>query len=174
MDSNKAHVVERAPGDIYPLRQIDLAASDGTKRKRLTTDPLTDNIWSRFSPDGSKIIHYQRKILDGRPFESYVVRKVDGMDAVEFFRFSRLDAELKTGDEIPKRSYWTPNGPACWSPDGMRVAVIVDNGKWLAKARPGPPEGRAVLLIINLDGRIEKSWELKDLGIKFPGQIEWR
>lgn len=135
---------------------------------------MTDNIWSRFSPDGSKVAHYQRRIIDEKAYEAFVVQGIDGGDPIEFLRFSRLNSDLKVvPDDLPYPFYWTPMRCLCWSPDGSRIAVCLDNGKWRSATRASG-QMRFVIMIVTLDGRVEKAWDLKELGIAFPGTLDWR
>src|SRR5262249_50724248 len=129
MAANRNNVFKHPTKGSYPLRQIDVTRSDGSKPKRLTSDPMLDNLDSRFSPDGSLIAHYQRRHSDDRTkvFEAIVVRKRDGGDPTEVIRNDRIDADLRAVDSHEYPFYWCPNGFPSWSPDGKQLAGLVDN-----------------------------------------------
>src|SRR5262249_53689137 len=111
MAANRDKVFKHPTKGTYPLRQIDVTGSDGSKPKRLTTDPMIDNLDSRFSADGSLIAHYQRRHSDDRTkvFEAIAVRKWDGGDAVEVLRNDRIDADLRAVETHEYPFYWCPS-----------------------------------------------------------------
>jgi hypothetical protein len=73
--------------DRYPLRQLDLMMPDG-KLVPISKDPASDNLWSRFSPDGRRLTYSRRRFVDGRPKEYGVVCKADGSEAKEVIGFT--------------------------------------------------------------------------------------
>jgi RNA polymerase sigma factor (sigma-70 family) len=172
MAANRDKVFKHPTKGIYPLRQIDLTAADASKAKRLTTDPMLDNLWSRFSPDGLMVAHYQRRHSDDRTkvFETIVVRKRDGSDPIEIIRNGRIDANLRPVETHEYPFYWCPFGAPCWSPDGKQVAVLVDNGK---NVGGGVDDTRFAIVIATLDGKVVRGIDLKKSGFLYVGSIDW-
>jgi Tol biopolymer transport system component len=105
MAGNRDHSFEHPSKGTYPLRQIDLIAPDGSRRRRITSDPLLDNIWSRFSPNGSLVAHEQRRHVKDKVLEYYVVCGHDGANPVEVIRGDKLDEELRVIDSYPSYPY---------------------------------------------------------------------
>src|SRR5688572_8159429 len=52
--------LESASGP-YPLRQVYLLAADGKMGPKLSTDPMHDDMWPRFSPEGKQVAYLQRR-----------------------------------------------------------------------------------------------------------------
>jgi Tol biopolymer transport system component len=129
---------------IYRKRQIYRMPTDGTQRLRLT-DPETDNIWSRFSPDGRKIAFYHRSYETGEPVESGRVMDLDGRSVKEVVNFT----------ELGLRSYYAP----CWVADGKRLV-------WPANT-VSDPRGRfdVELIVTSFDGAAMKRLKSNDAGI---------
>jgi Tol biopolymer transport system component len=143
----------------YPLRQIDLTGTDGMNRRPLTTDSAQDNLWSRFSPDGSLIAHYRRHPQNvPRIYEFAVVRASDGSNPRDVLRFGDLD---------PERSIRPLDGP-CWSPDGKMIAWPVTERK-----RDGS-ESRFEIVFIPLDGTAPRRLPTTPLGVSWAAAIDWR
>ena len=176
MNGNHGQTLDEPVKGVYPLRQIEVMALDGSRRQRVTTDPLLDNIWSRFSPDGSRLAHEQRRVepKTARVFCSYVVRRSDGSQSVEVVRRDRLDDDLHVVASYPSYPfYWDPAIVPCWSPDGSRLVVCLDNYSWTQ--RHGRDKWRWALVFVTLEGRIERTLDLtKKLGIVFVCEIDWK
>ena len=172
MAGNSEHVLEHPGKGTYPLRQIDLLAPDGSRRSRITHDPLLDNIWSRFSPDGSLVAHDQRRHVKDKVLEYYVVCGSDGGHPVEVIRGDKLDEQLQPVDSYPSYPYyWFPNGAPCWSPEGSRIVACLNNAKW---ARGRTDKLRFALVFVSPLGRFERGVDLKKLGIVFVCEIDWK
>jgi WD40 repeat protein len=172
MAGNREHVFEHPGKGTYPLRQIDLMAPDGSRRGRITKDPLLDNIWSRFSPDGSLVAHQQRRHVKDKVFEYYVVCGRDGGHPVEVIRGDKLDEELHVVESYPSYPYhWFPNSAPCWSPDGSRIVACLNNAKW---AHGRADKMRFALVFATPEGRFERALDLKKLGIVFVCEIDWK
>ena len=172
MAGNREHVFKHPGKGTYPLRQIDLIASDGSRRWRITKDPLLDNIWSRFSPDGSLVAHEQRRHIKDKVFEYYVVCGRDGGHPVEVIRGDKLDEELHVVESYPSYPYyWLPNSAPCWSPDGSRIVACLSNAKW---ARGITDKLRFALVFATPEGQFERGVDLKKLGIVFVCEIDWK
>jgi RNA polymerase sigma factor (sigma-70 family) len=173
MAANRARVLRHPTKGTYPLRQIDVTGPDGSKPKRLTTDPLFDNLYARFSPDGSMIAHYLRRHSADRTqvFESFVVRKRDGRDLVEAIRDDRIDADLKPVDSVPYPFYWSPSTAPGWSPDGKHLAGLFDNLRAVGGRVGG---GRFALVIATADGKFVRGIDLTGVGFPFVCAIDWR
>ena len=157
----------------YPLRQIGLIPAVGGEPKLLTPDATFDNLWARFSPDGARVTHYQRRHRDGVVLESAVITGRDGVKVLEVLDYSRLDEGFRTRPEA--RPFWSQEGPACWSPDGKTVALLVSNHKSLGEKDPSrrKTELRHVLVLAASKGGIASTTDLKALGIEYPGEIDW-
>jgi hypothetical protein len=172
MAGNREHVFEHAGKGTYPLRQIDLIGPDGSRRLRITKDPLLDNIWSRFSPDGSLVAHEQRRHVKDKVFEYFVVCGRDGGHPVEIIRGDKLDEELRVVESYPSYPYyWFPNGAPCWSPDGSRIVACLNNYKWTTGKRHML---RFALVFVTPEGRLERAVDLKKLGVVFVCEIDWK
>jgi len=172
MAGNREHVFEHPGKGNYPLRQIDLMTPDGSRRRRITSEPLLDNIWSRFSPDGTLVAHEQRRHVKDRVLEYYVVCGRDGDHPVEVLRGDKLDEQLHVVDSYPSYPYyWFPNSAPCWSPDGSRIVACLNNFKW---ARGRTDKLRFALVFATPEGRFERGVDLKKLGIVFVCEIDWK
>lgn len=170
--ANHEHTFEHPGKGVYPLRQIDVMKVDGTQKQRITKQDLLDNIWSRFSPNGEFLAHYQRRHTADKVFEYYVVRKRDGHQMIEVVRPDKLDEHLREVPTFPSYPYyWTPQGFPCWSPDGSCIAACLSNSKW---ARNVVNKVRFGLVFATLEGKVTKTLELDKLGVGFVCQIDWR
>jgi len=76
MAGNVEKTFKHSTKGTYPLRQIYRMKIDGSERQMLTPESSDDSIWSRFSPDGTRLTHYRREYPNDRqsPFESLVRR----------------------------------------------------------------------------------------------------
>ena len=172
MAGNRDHFFEHPGKGTYPLRQIDLIAPDGSRRRRITRDPLLDNIWSRFSPNGSLIAHEQRRHVKDKVLEYYVVCGHDGAHPVEVIRGDKLDEALRVIDSyLSYPYYWVPASYPCWSPDGSRIVACLSNGKWAGGISD---RLRFALVFATPEGRFERGIDLKKLGIVFVCEIDWK
>jgi len=172
MAGNREHVFEHPGKGTYPLRQIDLIAPDGSRRWRITKDPLLDNIWSRFSPDGSLVAHEQRRHVKDKVFEYYVVCGRDGGHPVEVIRGDKLDEELRVVESYHSYPYyWFPNSAPCWSPDGSQIVACLNNYKW---TKGQSDKLRFALAFATSVGRFERGVDLKKVGIVFVCEIDWK
>ena len=170
MAGNRDHFFEHPGKGTYPLRQIVLIAPDGSRRRRITSDPLLDNIWSRFSPNGSLVAHEQRRHVKDKVLEYYVVCGHDGANPVEVIRGDKLDEELRVIDSYPSYPYyWVPASYPCWSPDGSRIVACLSNGKW---AHGISDKLRFALVFATPDGHFERGMNLEKLGIVFVCEID--
>lgn len=147
-------------GDQYPVRQIDLILPDGTT-KPLTTDPSTDNNWSRFSPDGSMVAHYQRVIHDEVPHEKIVICNSDGSNPTTLIDMRKLSFVLR----LP---WYRPKGHPVWSPDGQSIAWLVNTNKvWSGSGE------ELELLLIEVKSKAYTRHQLTDKGLDWVSQIDW-
>ena len=163
----------------YPLRQIELIETDSDVRRPMTINPSLDNLWARFSPDGTKVAHYQREHRDGQILERSMIGDRDGSSTLVALSYNRLDENFHP--KLEDRLFWDQEGPACWSPDGKVVAWLVSNSKSLS-----PTEGRERLsdveqrkqlknfiVFTSSNGEIGKFIDLNALGLAYPGEIDW-
>jgi hypothetical protein len=172
MAGNPGHKFEHPGKGTYPLRQIDLMAIDGSQRRRITSDPLLDNIWSRFSPDGAHIAHYQRWHRADKVFESFVVREKNGNHPVEVIGSDKLDEELREVPTYPSYPYyWSASDAPFWSPYGSRLAACLNNAK--SRSHRGEKLWFA-LVVATPQGRIDHALDLQKLGILFVSSLDWR
>ena len=143
----------------YPLRQIYLMKADGTGRQDLTTGPMLDSIWPRFSPDGKRLVYHERRHQDGRVLDFAVVQNADGTGRRDLISFNDLYAG---------NAEYGPNGHPCWSPDGTRVAWLIPR----KKLQGG--DTRMELLVISLStGQVERVG-LHSKGIMWVQAMDWR
>jgi Tol biopolymer transport system component len=169
---NPEHTFEHPGKGTYPLRQLALMAIDGSQMRPITTDPSLDNIWSRFSPDGTRIAHYQRWHRDDKVLEGFVVREKDGKGSVVVLRSDRLDEELREiPTDPPYPPYWSASNAPCWSPDGSQLAVCLNNGK--SRSRRREPL-RFALVFLTTQGKIHHTLDLKKMCIAFVSALDWK
>ena len=162
MYANSRNLLYReTKGDQYPTRQIDLMASDG-KMSPVTKNPSTDNIWSRFSPDGERLAYYGRRLVGEKALEYAVVCDEDGSYPEQVFRFT----EYGDANALP---WFRPNGPPAWSPDGKHLAWLVNTN-----SKPQGVGERLELVIVSLDEDEPIRISLTDKGFKYVSAIEWR
>ena len=147
-------------GDSYPTRQIDLMAEDG-ELSPITRNPSTDNIWSRFSPDGNRIAHYGRRLVGEKPLEYVVVCAADGSQPDEILNFTQY------GESVGLASF-RPTRPPAWSPDGSTLA-------WIVSTREADAEEQKLeLVLVRVEGGGPKRISLSDRGINGVAGVEWR
>lgn len=107
----------------YPLREVFLLGVSGTPRVQLRNDPLHDDMWGRFSPDGGQVSFQRRRHSEGEVFHEVVVQGRDGKHPRKVLSFEEFKGDWRT---------FRPTGPACWSRDGKQLATLVirsgDNG----------------------------------------------
>lgn len=133
--------------------------ADGTGRQDLTTGPMLDSIWPRFSPDGKRLVYHERRHQDGRVLDFAVVQNADGTGRRDLISFNDLYAG---------NAEYGPNGHPCWSPDGTRVAWLIPR----KKLQGG--DTRMELLVISLStGQVERVG-LHSKGIMWVQAMDWR
>jgi Tol biopolymer transport system component len=135
-----------------PPAQLYITHLDGTGQRRVTQDGF--NIFVRFSPDSRKIV-----------FTSYAPSP-RGLES----RLVSMDLEGGNQQEIINE----PNivvGAACWSPDGTRIAVMLND-----KPRPGStPVGPALNYRIEIvNGKNRRPLDLPKVSLMVNGDIDWR
>ncbi len=143
----------------YPLRQIYRIKLDGSGRVPLSVDPMLDNIWSRFSPDGSKVAHCCRRHEQGKVVEALKVVDRDGKNGKEIAWFAG-GTHVRT-NEAP-----------CWSPDGKQILWKV-----VKEVEEGAVEFYRVLehwlVFIPLDGSKPRQVKLTHGGTQWWGFVDW-
>ena len=147
-------------GDSYPCRQIDLVANDNITMP-LTKNPSTDNLWSRFSPDGMKVAHYQRVINDEVPHEKLIVCREDGGDPTILIDLRKISFSLR----LP---WYRPKGHPVWSPNGKTIAWLINtNELW------GGTNEKLEILLVDVESKTYKRHSLTDKGIAYVQDIDW-
>ena len=173
-DANRDNVFKHPTKGVYPLRQLYRVGLDASKPRPIATGPMLDNLYSRVSPDGSLIAHYQRRHSADRTkvYESIVVHKRDGSEPVEVIGNNRLDHRFqKVKEEAFTYPFpWSPELP-CWSPDGKQIVARVDNAK-SGSGRVG--DTRWALIFASLDGKINNAIDLTKLDLVFVANFDWR
>ena len=137
--------------------QLYLMKTDGTQQRRLTQDGL--NVYSRFSPDGKKILFLHQTRAEGNCVWTV---DVDGQNAIAIFK----EADLTTAHG------------AFWSPDGKQIAVILfdwrlnENGQ---KVLGGPGDPHFRIEIMDADGANRRPLALKGAHFTFINSLgDWR
>jgi len=158
--------------ESYPLRQVGLLETRRDGQQTVTSNPAADYLWTRFSPDGKRVSFYRRDYQNDRPHESLMVSNRDGSNASVILDYDRLGENLRSRPAGP--TYWNPEAAACWSPDGKTLACLVSN----AKSRDSHPErgekSRFALVFVSSTGEIERSIDLKALGLASrPIEFDW-
>jgi Tol biopolymer transport system component len=132
--------------------------TDGTQQRRLTEGGL--NVYSRFSPDGKKILYLHQTAKAGN---SIWTMDVDGKNAKEIVK------------EVGLAS---PDG-AFWSPDGRQLAVILfnwerdDKGERVNRAGSDAADYR--IEIMDADGTNRRPLTLEGAKFAFIGSLgDWR
>lgn len=149
-------------GDTYPARQLDLLSEDGTF-KPITKNPSTDNIWSRFSPDGKRIAHYGRTLDGETALEYAVVCQADGSEPKVIFEFTKFG---KANGAL----WFRPNGPPAWSPDGSTLAWRVSSN---AEANSSGEKLELLLAPVE-DGEPRRILLAAEKGIRWVSGVDWR
>lgn len=147
-------------GDRYPTRQIDLLAIDD-KLTPITKNPSSDNIWSRFSPDGSRIAHYQRVLHHEVPHETLVVCDADGANAATLLDLRKIGTSIR----LP---WYRPRREPVWSPDGKTIAWLVNTNRILSSE-----DEQIEVLFVDVDSRKFHRVPLKEKGIDWVSGLEW-
>lgn len=147
-------------GDSYPARQLDLLTDDGNKSP-ITKNPSTDNIWSKFSPNGDRLAHYGRRLMGEKSLEYVVICGADGSHPMEVFNFTEYGD--KTG-----LNWFRPNGPPAWSPDGSSLVWRISTN-----SEPTSAGAQEELLFIAEDGSNPRRLPLADMGIQWVSGIDW-
>ena len=143
----------------YALRKIVLVKPDGSGRENLKIDPLLDTIWPRFSPDGKRLVYFQRKHREGRVLHDAVVYPLDGSAAREMLDFNTVfkgNREFK-GEGFP-----------CWSPDGKQFCWLVPRQHTMTS-----PINMELAFVSPTTG-LQKRLDLAEKGIRFASIIDWR
>lgn len=138
--------------------QLYLMKTDGTQERRLTQGGL--NVYSRFSPDGKKILYVRQTAKEGN---SIWTTDIDGKNAREIVK------------EVDLAS---PDG-AFWSPDSKQVAVILFNWELDEKGkkmmRAGSDVANYRIEIMNPDGTNRRQLMLQGAKFVFIGSLgDWR
>jgi beta-lactamase regulating signal transducer with metallopeptidase domain/Tol biopolymer transport system component len=137
--------------------QLYLMKTDGTAQRRLTQGGL--NVYSRFSPDGKKILYLHQTAKAGN---SIWTVDVDGKNAREIVK------------EVDLAS---PDG-AFWSPDGKQIAVILFNWELDEKGKKisrGLEAANFRMEIMNADGTGRRELQLQGARFRFIGSLgDWR
>lgn len=148
-------------GDSYPTRQLDLLTADGI-RTPITKNPCTDNIWSRFSPNGDHLAHYGRRLEGEKSLEYVVIGTADGSQSKEIFSFTQFG-------ETTGLRWFRPDGPPAWSPDGSTLVWRVSTNAEATSAGE-----QRELLFMAADGGNPRRLPLAEIGIGWVSAIEWR
>ena len=148
-------------GDFYPTRQLDLLIGN-EKKEPITKNPSTDNIWSRFSPNGDRLAHYGRRLIGEKSLEYVVICGADGSDPKEVFNFT------EHGEQAGLK-WFRPSGPPAWSPDGSTLVWRISTN-----AEPTSAGAQEELLFIAADGSNPRRLPLADIGIQWVSSIDWR
>lgn len=147
-------------GDSYPARQLDLLTDDGNKSP-ITKNPSTDNIWSKFSPNGDRLAHYGRRLIGEKSLEYAVICGADGSHPREVFNFTEYGD--KTG-----LNWFRPNGPPAWSPDSSSLVWRISTN-----SEPTSADERHELLFMAADGGNPRRLPLADMGIQWASGTHW-
>ena len=148
-------------GDHYPTRQLDLLMPDG-KTTPITRNPSTDNIWSRFSPAGDRLVHYQRHLVGEKSYEAAVVCNIDGSQASEVLGFTKIG----DANGLP---WFRPRGLPAWSPEGKSLAWLVNTND-----KPQAVGESLELVIVGADGKNLRRFSLSEQGYRWVSAIDWR
>lgn len=151
----------------YPLREVFLMGVSGMPRVQLRNDPLHDDMWGRFSPDGRQVSFQRRRHADGEVFHEVVVQGSDGKNPRKVLGFEDLKGDWRT---------FKPQGPACWSRDGKQLATVVIRSGYVPLGRE-PTENvyqtSSELLFVALETGDVRRLDLKKLGFDIVVWIDW-
>lgn len=157
---------EHATLGTYPLREVFLLGVSGMARVQLRDDPLHDDSWGRFSPDGRHVSFFRRRHADGKVFHEVVVQGRDGKDPRKVIGFEDFKGDWRS---------FRPQGPACWSRDGKQLATMVIRSGYVPTAVAGEMvhELSSELLIVTLETGDVRRIDLKELGFDIVVWIDW-
>lgn len=159
MAGNRDRVFQHPTKGTYALRQLYLVRPDGSGRVELTTDPLLDNIWPRFSPDGRRIAFSVRKHHDGRVLHAAAVCGRDDKETQEIIQFDTL---------YQGNVAYKANSAPCWSPAGEQFV-------WLIPRRKTEDSTTHMEVLFGPSNvAVPTRLDLYQNGIRFVSAIDWR
>jgi hypothetical protein len=150
----------------YPLREVFLMGVSGMPRVQLRDDPLHDDLWGRFSPDGREVSFFRRRHADGKVLHEVIVQGRDGKDPHKVLSFEDFKGDWQT---------FKPQGPVCWSRDGKQLAAMVIRSGYVPTAVAGEMvhELSSELLVLTLETGDVRRIDLKKLGLDIVVWIDW-
>ncbi len=134
--------------------QLYLARADGRDLRQLTNSGR--NVFPRISPDGRWIVYTHVKDIRSRepsPEDGLWIVAADGKGRRQLLARADIDADMR----------------ACWSPDGKRLAVVLNRE---AGDRPRDASFIRCIQIIDTHGKIQRTIELP--GVNWIPNPEWR
>lgn len=143
----------------YPLRKLYLFHLGDHQRHDLIADPLSDNIWPRFSPDGRWLAYHQRMQCIGRVPYDAVVYDLKKDCSKEVLSFNKT---------FPGYMDFRANGFPCWSCDGQQIGWLAPLHHWW------PQPSKMALVVARKAGGLAQQLNLYERGLRFVYAVDWR
>jgi Tol biopolymer transport system component len=143
----------------YPLRRIYLYSLTDGRHEELKADPLSDNIWPRFSPDGRRLAYHHRQHQGSSVLYEIGVYDLQSRSSTDVFSFSKTYREYLD---------YKANGFPAWSPDTRQMVWLVPFQHWWAEPM------KMTLVYVRTAGGLAEQVDLYERGLRFVSAVDWQ